>query len=123
MAQQASRPRRVVWIIGQEHWERAELRAELIERGYDADGFAGMQDALAALRVPARPRPAAVLIDLRGLLYTAQELAALQRLGVPLLALAGAGEGTGGQWTAVLRRPLTVGQTVDAVAAHVDRGT
>src|SRR5689334_9573424 len=37
----------VVWIVDAEHWPRAYLRAELIERGYDAVGFVGVREALA----------------------------------------------------------------------------
>ena len=35
-----------VWVIDSEQWPRACLRAELIERGYDAYGFISIGDAL-----------------------------------------------------------------------------
>ena len=34
----------VIWIIDAEQWPRALLRAELIERGYDAVGYVTVRD-------------------------------------------------------------------------------
>ena len=39
----------VLWVIDSEQWPRAYLRAELIERGYDAYGFMTVSDALDSL--------------------------------------------------------------------------
>ena len=47
----------VVWIVDADHWPRAELRALLIERGYDAIGFESLVDAV--LRAAAAGRGAA----------------------------------------------------------------
>ena len=54
-----------VWIVDSDHWPRAYLRAELIERGYDAEGFVGLADLLVRLAL-APARPALVVIDLQG---------------------------------------------------------
>ena len=54
----------VIWIVDAEHWPRAGLRAELIERGYDAIGFPTLRDAVLGLRHIRRP--ALMVIDLQG---------------------------------------------------------
>jgi hypothetical protein len=55
-----------VWIVNADHWPRAYLRAELIERGYDAIGFETLKDALARLALRRAPRPALLILDLGG---------------------------------------------------------
>jgi len=69
----------VVWIVDVEQWPRAMLRAELIERGFDAAGYVTVRDAIDSL--PWR-RSAAIVVDLRG-----QPLPLVERLlgsSVPL---------------------------------------
>ena len=55
----------IVWIVDSEHWPRACLRAELIERGYDAVGFLELEKALAAIRAPDLRKPRAIVLELR----------------------------------------------------------
>ena len=47
-----------IWIVGADHWPRALLRAELIERGYDATGFPTLEDAVTRLMLTRARRPA-----------------------------------------------------------------
>src|SRR5438105_15757625 len=64
--------RGVIWIIDADHWPRALLRAELIERGYDAVGFVTDDDAV---RVIPQRRPDVIVVELRHL--ERQEVATL----------------------------------------------
>ena len=106
----------MVWIIDAEQWPRALLRAELIERGFDAVGYITVRDAIDAL--PERS-PRAIVVDLRG-----QPLPLVQRLPalhVPILVIGGALELSelpqDAPWTAILRRPVAIGEIADRVAA------
>jgi hypothetical protein len=115
----------VVWIIERDHWPRASLRAELIERGFDAVGFESVVDAVAALTVPGQAQPLVALVDL-----TTQEaeLAGLPEIvssGCRLVGLQSAVEDSadaarGIPWSAMLRRPVALGALADAIAAVVD---
>ena len=110
----------LVWIIDAEHWPRACLRAELLERGYDAVGFVTAGDALAALALRPEQRPLLAAIDLRGQPLDPKQLAPLLRAGFPVLAIGGGAEwGTQAvrtlPWAAILRRPLSVGSIADEI--------
>jgi DNA-binding NtrC family response regulator len=116
----------VVWIIDAEQWPRALLRAELIEAGYDAVGFVRLRHALAALAMGAAayPAPRAIVIDLREQGATAEGLGRLSASGAMLIAVGGALElaepaVAGVRWTALLRRPVSLGEIKDAVARNV----
>jgi hypothetical protein len=116
----------VVWIIEQDHWPRASLRAELIERGYDAVGFESVDDAVAALRVPWQPRPGVVVVDLTGQRDTAAHLVPFSRLGTRLVAIGSAVEAPGEAaralpWSTWLQRPVSLGRVADAVEAQGPR--
>ena len=109
-----------VWLVGAERWPRALLRAELIERGYEASGFARLADLVSALPA-AREPPVVIVLDLSGQALAPAALAALAATGIPVLAVAGATEAAapavrGFPWAALLRRPVTLGQIADAVA-------
>jgi DNA-binding response OmpR family regulator len=108
----------IVWIIDAEQWPRACLRAELIERGYDAVGFVELDAALAALRRPAAVRPALAVLELRGQAIDEARLDALSTL--PILLLGGAAELAdpvlhGRQFARVLPRPVSLGAVADTV--------
>jgi hypothetical protein len=110
----------LVWIIDADHWPRACLRAELIERGYDAVGFVTVGDALAALALRPERRPLLAAIDLRGQSLNPKQLAPLLRGGFPVLAIGGISEwGTEAvrilPWTATLRRPLSIGVVANEI--------
>jgi hypothetical protein len=109
-----------VWIVGADHWPRAYLRAELIERGYDAVGFEDVADALFELARGPAPRPRLVVVDLHEPSPAETLVAALFRLGVPVVGVAGAtgtaADHAGGRpWAALLRRPVTIGAIADVV--------
>ena len=111
-----------VWIVDAEHWPRAYLRAELIERGYDAEGVVTLTELLVRLSLaPARPQ--LVVIDLHGQRSQASSDRQLTRLldaGFPVLAIGGATEWQDERlrarpWARFLRRPLTIGEVADEV--------
>ncbi len=114
---------KVVWIIDAEHWPRALLRAELLERGFDAVGFETYADAIENL--PWR-RPDAIVVETRG--QPVAQIRRLLNLGVPVILTGGAPEiedpayAVGG-WGAVMRRPVTLGQIADAVGEAITDNT
>ncbi len=96
------------------------MRAELIERGYDAVGFVQLSDALSAMRRAGSARPEVIIFDLRGQQFTSAELYALAHCGIPIIIIAGIQELSDPRvnqfkWAEVLKRPVTVGEIADAV--------
>jgi hypothetical protein len=93
------------------------LRAELIERGFDAVGYLTVRDAIDSF--PVRP-PNAIVVDLRG-----QPIPLVERLlkiGVPIVIVAGTPEINDlpqREWAAVLRRPVSLGAVADRVSLLV----
>jgi len=86
------------------------LRAELIERGLDAVGYIRAADA-----APSR-FPDVIVVELRNV--HRDEVARLFQLGVPVIAIAGKPEPpwlNEFKWTAVLRRPVSIGEIAYAV--------
>ena len=99
-------------------WERALLRGELRERGYDALGAPDLEAAL--VYRPAEPGrgPVRLLVLDQGVAEAAGALAAVRaRHGEPpvLLVASPSRAAPAGPWTVVLRRPVSVGETVAAV--------
>lgn len=110
----------LVWIIDADHWPRAYLRAELIERGYDAVGFVTVGDAIAALALRPERLPLLAAINLHGQSLNPTQLAPLLRAGFPIVAFGGIGEWEIDAvrtlpWTATLRRPITIGAIADEI--------
>lgn len=107
----------VVWIIDTEQWPRAFLRAELIERGYDAVGYLTVDDASQTI---ATRFPDAAVIELRGVARREVEL--LFKAGVPVIGIVShpepewLGEFS---WAAILERPVSIGQIVKIVQEKV----
>jgi AmiR/NasT family two-component response regulator len=113
-------PLRIVWIVDREHWARALLRAELIERGCDAVGYVDIPAALAALQSRKSAPPEVIVLELRGQQLEEDALGRLCAAGAPIVVLGGAVELNdpavrNRQWAAVLRRPFTIGAVADAV--------
>ena len=113
-----SSPAPQVWVIAGQHWPRALLRGELIERGCDAVGFSDPGRALRALTRPGHQAPRLIVLDLS----TGVEedvVSRFESFGVPVLLIAGAVEAArpwvGGR-AGVLRRPLSVGAIAEAVS-------
>ena len=116
----------VVWIVDAGQWPRALLRAELIERGYEAIGFVRLGHAVAALAMngPDYPPPRAIVIDLAGQHASADSLRRLAASGALLIATGGAVEMadpalSAVRWAARLPRPVTLGAIGDAVAKYL----
>jgi hypothetical protein len=111
-----------VWVVNADHWPRAYLRAELIERGYDATGFEDLRDAVVRLGLR-DPRPRLLVLET----LTGEIPSGLRRFlaaeGIPVLAVVAAGTDTRGLGSQIesLRRPLTLGQIADAVERRVPR--
>lgn len=110
----------VIWIIDNNHWERVNIRAQLIEDGYRVEGFPAILPAIAGFYRGILERPALIILELRNLDYLEPELDELARIGAPIVLLTGVFEGnmelfSGRKWAAVLRRPFSVGQVVEAV--------
>jgi DNA-binding NtrC family response regulator len=114
----------VVWIIDRQQWPRALLRAELLERGYDAVGFEGVDEALNAFHFRLYARPQVMVLELRDLAEGEEKARALTGLGIPTILLAGAAEehrAIPGErwWAALLRRPFTIGRVVEEVGKQM----
>lgn len=109
-----------VWIVDADHWPRAYLRAELIERGYDATGFETAKEAVIRLLVARAHRPDLLVIDLHAQVIDDELEGVLLRERLPVVAIAEATSSDSalrGVLVDRLRRPLTIG----AIAAAVDR--
>lgn len=119
-----------VWIIDEEQWPRACLRAELIERGYDAVGFEAIADAVPLLASARHRRPRMVIVDVTNHALTDEEAAQLSGSGATLVAI-GHGTGTLGpafagpsaelHWAAFLHRPVDLRQVADTADALLGR--
>jgi len=115
----------IIWIVDCEHWPRAVIRAELIERGYDAIGFETIQDAVASL--PRKGAPQLVVLEFRGQPWYGADLEPFVGLKIPMIALVSSLESNeqaiaAYPWALVLRRPVSVGQICDAVGKVLNAG-
>jgi DNA-binding response OmpR family regulator len=107
-----------IWTVDADHWPRAYLRAELIERGYEATGFETLKDAVIRLLVARARRPALLVIDLHGQVIDDKLGSVLLRERLPVIAVADATSSEilpRGALVELLRRPLTIGAVADAV--------
>lgn len=109
-----------VIVVEPDQWPRAIMRAALIEAGYDAIGSRGLA---ASLRIPAadpvRGSVVAVVVDNDALAAASIDVgrsfrqrfrgAAMVLIARPTRAAAR------GSWAAVLKRPASVADVVDAV--------
>jgi len=105
----------VVWIIDAEQWPRAYLRAELIERGFDAVGYLSVDDALETI---SWRFPNLAVIELRGVARREVEL--LFKAGVPVIGIVShpAPDWLGDfPWATLLHRPVSIGEIADAVGS------
>jgi hypothetical protein len=101
---------KTVWIIDSEQWPRALLRAELIERGFDAVGYERAGDAS-----PSR-FPDVIVVDLHDV--PRDDTARLFAVGVPVIGIASIPEPEWlreFKWGALLRRPVSIGEIADRV--------
>ncbi len=112
--------KRVVWIVDRQQWPRANLRALLIDRGFDAVGFVELERALTALNGPYYSKPDIIVLELNDLSPTEGELESLARLPISVIALGGAVELNQEwirriKWRTVIRRPVTIGQVAETI--------
>jgi len=110
----ASRKQPIIWIIDNNHWERANLRAVLIERGYEVEGFVSIFHALLMFYREKVEKPAVIVLEIKNLQCQSAEPDELFRIGVPVILLSGVYDdmelAQRHQWAEVLRRPFTIGQ-------------
>lgn len=109
-----------ILLVMPDHWTRALLRAELIERGYDVVGAPDLASALLSRPVEKDRGPVrAILIDQDALVEPANRLLDLfvSRYRNPaLLLLARAQLDTPpGPWQRIVRRPALIGEIASAV--------
>lgn len=111
----------MIWIVDRQQWPRALLRAELLERGYDAIGFEGVNEALHAYRHRLYARPQVIILELKEL-EEGEDVSALVEEGLPTILLSGIAEERMAAFQAMrgcvlLKRPFTI----DRVVAEVER--
>jgi FixJ family two-component response regulator len=123
----ASLKQPIIWIIDNNHWERANLGAVLIERGYEVEGFVSIFDALVMFYREKIEKPAVTVLEIKKLQYQGAELDELLRMGAPVILLSGVYEDMESarrrEWAAVLRRPFTVGQVAQTAERLAGTGT
>jgi hypothetical protein len=112
--------------VDSEQWPRACLRAELIERGYDARGFIRLGDALETLSQATSPRPAVLILELRGQTISNEAIRTIREARIPTILLGGNAELADPiiqtqQWEVVLKRPLSLGKIAE-VAEQIVQG-
>jgi hypothetical protein len=122
----ASPKKPLIWIIDSNHWERANLRAVLIERGCEVEGFVSIFRAFVMLYREIVEKPAAIVLEIKNLAYQRREVDELVRIGAPVILLTGVYEdgklADEHKWAAVLRRPFSIGQVARAVEGLVGQG-
>ncbi len=112
----------IIWIIDSQQWPRAYLGALLIERGFDVLGFMELDRAVTALRDPHYARPRLIVLELKDLSVTGDQLETLLHLSIPIVGLTGTTEINnekikGMKWAALIRRPVTIGRVADLIEA------
>jgi FixJ family two-component response regulator len=122
MKQPADNRSRIIWIIDANHWERVNIRALLIERGFQVEGFVSIFHAVSSLFSGIFERPAVIVFERKKLVSDPAELDEVFRVGAPVVLLTGVFEADCEirrkyEWAAILCRPFTVGQVADAVEA------
>lgn len=111
---------KTIWIIDGQQWPRALIRAELIERGFAVIGHTKLHTALSWLRRPSTSRPAMIILELQDQPVSEKLLVDLAATGIPVVLLAPAIPADeriskGYRWTAVIKRPFTIGAVADRV--------
>jgi len=117
-------PGPVVWIISNQQWPRAFIRAELIERGFDAIGFEDAGQAIAAIGDKRTPKPLLLILDLRQSSVTRIQPHNLAHKKIPIVALAGNLEPDDRSveefgWIAILKTPFTIGDVCHLVEKEI----
>ncbi|SRR5712692_1196848 len=109
-----------ILLVMPEHWPRALLRAELIERGYDVVGTPDLPAALLSRPVEKDRGPVRVIVIDQDVLVEPQsrllDLLASRHPNARLVLLGRAQlETPPGAWRQILRRPALIGEIASAV--------
>ncbi|HEX2965428.1 MAG TPA: hypothetical protein VHO84_06565 [Syntrophorhabdaceae bacterium] len=107
-----------IWIVMSRHWPRAYLRAELIERGFEAIGYADLETVISALQDSHVKKPGVIIIDLYKQLSDIKILKGLMHEHIAVILLLGSLQEnstlvTQYRWAAVMKRPLSIGAIAD----------
>ena len=110
----------LIWIIDNQQWPRAYLRAELIERGFEAVGYTDLASAVASLGHSPRFRLSALVLELRDQTVETRLLDVMMKTGIPVILLVGLVEANEPvvkqyDWAAVMKRPTSIGAIADKV--------
>jgi hypothetical protein len=113
----------IIWLIDNNHWERADIRALLIELGFQVEGFVDIRHSLSLFHREIVEKPDLIILELHGLVFKESELDKLSRLEAPVILLTGVFEDDRQplvkyKWSAVLRRPFSIGQLAELVLVH-----
>jgi hypothetical protein len=116
----------LIWIISSQQWPRAYLRAELLERGFEAVGYTDLASAVAALDLSPRTRPRGVVLESRDQPIEPRLLDAIMKTSVSVILLVGAVEANDPivkqyHWAAVMKRPISIGAIADKVREVIPR--
>jgi hypothetical protein len=108
-----------VLLVVPDHWTRVLLRAELVERGFDAVGASSLKTALHVPNDDERGPVRVILLDegaLSGDDATALDALSLRHENAPIALLAGAfAEPRVGPFRRIVRRPTSIGVLVSLV--------
>jgi hypothetical protein len=115
--------RPLVLIIMGDQWPRALLRAELLETGYEAVGARSLEEGLQRIGAPPeRGAVRVVVVDWDSAADIEAEGRDLAELGIGVqrvLVAKGGATLPPGDWSRVLRRPVSIGDIVDVVRSLV----
>ena len=110
----------IIWIIDSQQWPRALLRAELIERGFEAIGYTKLHTGLTVLRRPGTLRPRVIVLELSDQAVSTRLLDRLMSTRIPVVLLVSATDANEPvlkkyNWAAMMRRPFTIGAVAEKV--------
>ena len=116
----------LIWVIDAQQWPRSYLRAELLERGFEAVGYPYLSDAVSELRDRSVSRPKVIVLELRDQAIERELLDTLMWTRIPVVLLVGAIEANEQliddyTWASVMRRPFSIGSVADKVEELVSQ--
>ncbi len=112
--------RPIVWIIASHQWLRACLRAELLERGFEALGYTEIRQALRALCNDRLAKPQIIVLDLCDQCFSRYQLEILTGTGIPILVLGRALDLSEPvvqemRWAGIMKRPFLISAVLDRI--------
>ncbi len=116
----------LIWLIDNNHWERAGIRALLMEHGCEVDGFVSIAHAVIGIYREVVERPALIVLEIKNLTFDDEEIDELFRWEAPVVLLTGVYENRGlrdrHKWAAVLRRPFSMWDVADLALRLLNPG-